>query len=246
MPDLSAQETDLATSKQIHDLGSAFMLHEDTMARAASNGYENPFAFYFAGRGGVLGDVDAAVVCSAFGWFAPSIVSPMWDAGVAVHGARQAATLYFAACAEWGRDHLGGVDGLDRFADLATRVMAAADISGRPLFAGWSREARVADGPGQAMQLVHVMREWRGANHLVATTAVGLSPVEAVLTDHGLTQFFGWSEPFPEVTDALRHRHVEAEATTDRLCAPAFAALSGSERREFADLVPTMFSAGTA
>ena len=38
------------------------MLHQETMARAAENGYDNPFAFYFAGRGGVLGDVDAEVV----------------------------------------------------------------------------------------------------------------------------------------------------------------------------------------
>ncbi len=247
MAELSPQQTDQATSRAIHDLGSTFMLHEATMARAADNGYDNPFTFYFAGRGGVLGEVDADVVYSAFGWFAPSVVRPMWEAGVAVHGARPAASRYFAACAEWGRDHLTGVDGLDRFADLAARVTDAAETSGRPLFAGWRREPRVADGPGQAMQLVHVMREWRGANHLVATTAVGLSPLEALLTDlgEGQARFLGWPEPYPEVTDELRRRHDEAEALTDRLCAPAFEVLSASERSEFADIVPAMFAAGT-
>ncbi|MBV8463257.1 MAG: hypothetical protein JO368_08190 [Acidimicrobiales bacterium] len=247
MPEPTPEATDQATSKSIHDLGSEFMLHQETMARAAANGYDNPFAFYFAGRGGVLGDVDAGVVCAAFGWFSPSVVRPMWEAGLAVHGAREAATRYFSACADWGRDHLADVEGVDRFADLAERVVGAAEDSGRPLFAGWRREPRVADGPGRAMQLVHVMREWRGANHLVATTAARLSPLEAVLTDpHGVPSLFGWPEPFPDVTEEQRRRHAEAEDLTDRLCAPAYEALSPSERGEFVELVPAIFAAGTA
>jgi hypothetical protein len=246
MPAPSAAETDQATSKAIHDLGSAWMLHQDTMARAKENGYENPFAFYFAGRGGVLGDVDAEVVYAAFGWFSPSIVRPMWEAGAAVHGAREAAARYFAAGAAWGRDHLGGVDGLGRFAELAERVVASTDTSGLPLFAGWKAEPRVADTPGRALQLVHVMREWRGANHLVATTAAGLSPLEAILAGDGEGQakFFGWPQPFRAVTDDMRRRRREAEETTDRLCAPAFEVLSGEERAEFVQLVGAVAAAG--
>jgi Helix-turn-helix family len=246
MAELSAEETDRATSAPIHDLGSAFMLHKETMARGVENGFENPFSFYFAGRGGVLGDVDADVICSTFGWFSPEIVRPMWEDGIAVHGARPATSRYFLACAEWGRDHLAGVDDLDRFADMAARLVEAAETSGRPLFAAWSCEPRVDDGPGRAMQLVHVLREWRGANHLVATTAIGLSPLEAVVTDRpGQARFMGWPEPYPELTDELRKRHDEAEALTDRLCAPAFEALSPDERVAFAAIVPAMFEAAT-
>ena len=224
------------------------MLHAETAARGAGQGYENPFAFYFAGRGGVLGEADAEVVYAAFGWFAPSVVRAMWEAGVAVHGAREAATRYYLACADWGRDHLGAVAGLDRFADLAERVVGAAETSGRPLFAGWKVEPRVADGPGRAMQLVQVMREWRGANHLVATTACGLSPLEAILCRDGgdRAQFFGWSPPFPELTGDLTDRRDRAEELTDQLCAPAFEALSGPERAEFIDLAQALFAAGTS
>lgn len=248
MPELSAAETDQATSKAIHDLGSAWMLHQETMSRAGENGYDNPFAFYFAGRGGVLGDVDAEVVYAAFGWFAPSVVRPMWEAGVAVHGAREAAVRYFAACADWGRAHVSGVEGLERFCRLAEQVVAAAETSGRPLFAGWKVEPRAADGPGRALQLVHVMREWRGANHLVATTAAGLSPLEAILADDGEGQakFFGHAEPFPAMTDDLKRRRQEAERITDQLCAPAFEVLSGAERAEFVDLVAALTAAGAA
>ena len=247
MPELSAAECDQATSKAIHDLGSTFMLHKETMGRAVEHGYENPFGFYFAGRGGVLGAVDAEVVYAAFGWFSPAVVRPMWEAGVAVCGAREAAVRYFAACAAWGRDHLHDVEDLDRFGDLAERVVGAAETSGRPLFAGWVREPRVSDGPGRAMQLVHVMREWRGSNHLVATTSVGLSPLESVLSDpESLVELYGWTKPYPEMSDELRRRRQEAELLTDRLCAPAFEVLSGEERGEFAEIVPRMFAAATS
>lgn len=242
MPEPSAGETDRATATAIHDLGSACMLHNETMARAGENGYDNPFAFYFAGRGGVLGDVDAEVVYSAFGWFSPSVVRPMWNAGAAVHGAAAAAERYYAAIAEWGRSHLAGVEGLDRFCALADRVVSAAETSGRSLFAGWKVQPRVGDAPGQAMQLVHVMREWRGANHLVATTAVGLAPLEAILCmdGEGQAKFFGWPEPFPPMSEGVKARRQEAEEITDRLCAPAFEALSGAERAEFTTLVAAM------
>jgi hypothetical protein len=213
------------------------MLHPETMDRAAKQGYANGFAFYFAGRGGVLGDVDADVVAAAMGWFNPSIVRMMWEEGVAVAGARETARRYNEACAAWGRDHLTGVEGLDRFVTLAEQLCAGADGSGLPLFAGWRAEPRVDDTPGRAMQLIHVLREWRGGVHLVATTAAGLSPVEAILTNDGEGQasMFGWSD-FPDCT-GLEDRHGEARATTDRLCAAVYErTLSGDERAVFAGL----------
>lgn len=82
----------------------------------------------------------------------------------------------------------------------------------------------------------------------MATTASGLIPLEAILAGDGPAQatFFGWAEPFPEVTEEQRALRREAEAVTDRLCAPAFAVLSGTERAEFVTLVPALLAAGTA
>jgi hypothetical protein len=235
--ELSATELVRVADPITHDVGSTFMLHPETMGRAAEQGYANGFAFYFAGRGGVLGDVDADVVAAAMGWFNPSVVRAMWEEGVAVAGARETARRYCEACAAWGRDHLTDVEGLDRFVTLAEQVCAGAGGSGLPLFAGWRAEPRVDDTPGRAMQLIHVLREWRGANHLVATTAAGLSPVEAILTHDGEGQasMFGWSD-FPDCT-ALKDRHDEAQAITDRLGAAVYErTLSGEERAEFAGL----------
>ena len=58
-----------STSVPIHDLGTAMYLSPDVMGWAGEWGWTNPFAFYFAGRGAMLGDVSADVVHSAFGWF---------------------------------------------------------------------------------------------------------------------------------------------------------------------------------
>ena len=93
-----------------------------------------------------------------------------------------------------------------------------------PLFVGWRDAPRSESAAGRAAQLMQILREWRGGVHLVATTAVGLSPLEAILTNEGPGQakFFGWPEPFPEFA-AIKDQHEEAEAITDRLCASALA-----------------------
>jgi hypothetical protein len=89
------------------------------------------------------------------------------------------------------------------------------------------------------LQLVHVLREWRGAMHLVGTTAAGLGPLEAILTNEGPNQarFFGWRDDLPEC-DHLKDRHVVAQEITDRLAAAGYErALTPAERAEFAELV---------
>jgi hypothetical protein len=239
MSGLSAMDAVRATDHRIHDTGSAFMLHPETMARGAELGYANPFAFYAVGRGGVLGDVDASVVVAAMGWFEPGMVRPLWEEGVAVAGAREGSRRYGAACAAWGRDHLAGVAGVDRLAVLADRLVEGTEVSGLPLFAGWRAEPRVDGAPGRAMQLIHLLREWRGGLHLVATTAAGLSPLEAILTNEGEGQarFFGWKGDLPDCRP-LKDRQEDAQQRTDTLAAMVYeGALTAPERAELADLM---------
>ena len=73
-----------STSDPIHDIGTAIYLSPDVFGWAAEWGWSNPFSFYFAGRGGMLGDVGPDVVCSAMGWFEPGAVKSMYEEGVAV------------------------------------------------------------------------------------------------------------------------------------------------------------------
>ncbi|MDL4821101.1 SCO6745 family protein [Actinomadura opuntiae] len=239
MAGLNAEATVAATAGIIHDVGREWMLLEETAQRGKDSGFENPVAFYFAGRGGVLGDVDAEVVSAALGWFEPGFVKAMWEEGVAVAGAREAARRYGRACAAWGMEHLTQVPGGERLAELAARIIMAAEGSGLPLFAGWRAEPTVEEWPGRLAQYLHVLREWRGALHLVATTAVGLSPLEAILTGNGAEQarFFGWQGEFPDCEPLKEHRQ-QAEDTTDRLAALVHQrALAPDERTEYAELI---------
>jgi hypothetical protein len=239
MTRMSPLETVRSTSAPLHNLGGRLMAARSTFRRGAEWGWTDGLAFYVAGRGGVLGDVDGEVVAAAFGFFEPASIAARWAQGVSVAGAREAARRYNEAAAAWGRDRLTDVDGVGRLAELGERVIAAADAAGLPLFAGWRAERRVDDAAGHAGQVIHVLREWRGGNHLVATIAVGLRPLEAVLAGDGPKQatVCGWAEPFPDC-DALVPLRREAESLTDRLCTGAFEqGLDATERATFAALV---------
>jgi hypothetical protein len=212
-----------STSVPIHDLGTAIYMSPDVMAWAAEWGWSNPFAFYFAGRGAMLGDVRADVVNSAFGWFEPGAVKAMYEEGIAVAGATAASERMAEAHALWGRKHLADVPGLHDIVAVTEELVDGLEGSGIPLFVGWRTAAeRDHSAAGRAAQLVQMLREWRGGLHLVATTAVGLTPLQAILTNEGEGQakFFGWPEPYPGCED-ITHKHAEAEEITDRVSAAA-------------------------
>jgi hypothetical protein len=224
-----------STSTPIHDIGTAIYLSPDVFGWAAEWGWPNPIAFYFAGRGGMLGDVGPKVVSSAFGWFEPTMVASLFGAGVAVAGAGAAAQRMAEAHAEWGRKYLGDVKNLDGLAAVTETLVDGLEGSGLPLFAGWRAAPRSGDSAGLVAQLMQILREWRGGLHLIATTAVGLAPVEAILTNEGAGQarFFGWPEPFADC-ESIRHKHDEAEALTDQLCVASFSrALDRGKFEEF-------------
>ena len=234
-----------ATSVPIHDIGTAIYLSPDVMARAKEWGWDNPFAFYFAGRGGMLGDVSHEVVTAAMGWFQPGAVQAMFTEGSGVAGASAAAARMAEAHTAWGEKHYGGVEGLESIVGVTEQLVAGLEGSALPLFVGWRDAVASPTAPGRAAQLMQILREWRGGIHLVATTAVGLSPLQAILTNEGEGQakFFGWSEPFEDCA-AIKAKHDEAEDMTDRLCASGLSsALANSQYELFGEGIRTLRAA---
>ncbi|MGH3429033.1 MAG: SCO6745 family protein [Mycobacteriales bacterium] len=235
--------------RDIHDMGTLWMVDSETTARGATLSYPSRMAFYFAGRGGVLGDVDANVIAAAMGWWEPGRVREHWDAGRGIVGPREAARQYGRACAWWGEDHLTNV-GLDHarlaeLAGLAERAVDQAEQSGLPLFAGWRAEPRSKPGPGRLLQQIHLLRELRGGRHLAATTAAGLEPLAAILAKEGPAQaeLFGWGSGLEPRSD-LRPLHDAAEATTNRLMLAGYRrALTEPELERFAGLVTDLGAA---
>jgi hypothetical protein len=227
----AALATVRSTYDPIHDIGSAIYLSHDVFGWAAEWGWTNPFAFYFAGRGGMLGEVGADVVRAATGWFEPSAVKAMYEEGAAVAGARAAAARMAEAHGMWGDKYYADVEDLDGIVAVTEEMVDGLEGSGIPLFAGWRNAERSGSAAGRAAQLMQILREWRGGLHLVATTAAGLSPLEAILTNEGAGQakFFGWSEPFPDCA-AIKSKHDDAEKMTDELCATGLLKALGADR----------------
>lgn len=240
MADMTASDCVRALAGPIGDLGARWMLHPETLQAGADAGYANGFAWYVAGRGGVLGDTDADVVVSAFAYFEPNLVRKMWESGIAVEGARAAGHRYAQACADWGRRRLAGAAGMDRLAALADKVIDSAPVEGLTLFAGWRAESRPSDAAARAYFDIHLLRELRGCVHIIATTANGVGALESILTDANggaaRAKTFGWPEPYPDTT-SLQQARLAAEADTDRLLVRFYEVLTSAERAELVDLV---------
>ena len=238
----STAESVSSLAAPVGDIGGRWLLDREVLGPCKTFGYPNRYAYYFAGRAGVLGDVDADVVCAGLGFFEPSLVRKMWEAGVAVEGARAAAARYGAACAQWGRSRLADFDGAARQADLVRHVIDSVDPIGLPLFAGWRAEPRPDDAAGLAYFGTHVLRELRCAVHINAVVFTGIAPRDALLVadGEGTAQQFGWTAPFPEVSHLVGLR-AETEEITDRLMTRFFdQALNADESAELLDLVLAM------
>lgn len=213
---------------KIGSLGAAFYFHPDTLARGKAIGLDG-FRFYFLGRGGVLGDVEARVVHSAFAYFHPGLVQKMWDSARDKMAPRDAGRTYLECCHALGRAKLAGVGGLDAFCAAAEKVNAAVDPAGLALYAGISAEPLPDDLPARALHLIAVLREFRGSAHIVAVLASGLTaPVAHALRRPNDITSFGYAEA-PATTDADRAALDAAEALTDRLVRPAYAVLDAAE-----------------
>lgn len=211
--------------------GAAFYFTPETIQRAKALGIDG-YRFYFLGRGGVLGDVEAPVVASAFGYFEPGLLAHMWNTAREKLAPRDAGRAHLECAHEMGRVRLAGVEGLDAFCDAAAAVVSAAEPAGLALFAGMLAEPMPDDDPARAMHLLVVLRELRGSAHLLAVRASGLSPkVAHYLKRPDDFALFGWKETdAPAVGDDERARLASAEVLTDELVAPAYAVLDDSAR----------------
>jgi hypothetical protein len=222
----------------VSGLGGGFMISREAKAFADAHQLQH-WSAYMLGRGGVLGSVDADVVCAAMGFWPSDVVTQAWSSGRAELAPAVALGEYAEACRDWGRRRYAGFAGAGRLAELLGWVVDGCDVAGLPLFAGWRAVELPGDDPARLAQLLHVHREYRGGLHLVAVLATGLTPLQAVLGGPGgvaNATFFGWPEPFEDVS-AHAPARAAAEELTDRLVAPAYDVLGHDERVELLELL---------
>jgi len=210
--------------------GAAFYFHPATLAKGKEHGLDG-FRFYVLGRGGVLGDVEPAVVTSAFAYFHPATIDKIWTSAKEKMAPRAAASLYNQCCGDVGRSAFASIDSavLDAYIEAAEAVVAATDVAGLSLYAGWAAEPRSDDAPAAAMQLVALLRELRGSAHIVALLASGVSArvAHAIKRPEDVATF-GY-ETAPEIGPEDPAAYEAAEALTDRLLVPSYEGLSDTQ-----------------
>ncbi len=228
-----------AMKRAVAEIDSAWSTSPKTLRRARLLELSG-WAFYVAGRGGVLGDdTRAETVAAAIGVISPEAVRTGWDAARKV-GPTEVAACRLAECARWGDEHLSALPDLDRLVKLSATVVEAVDGAGLPLFSACRAMPAPDGGLGaQSAVFVHLMWEHRAGAQLVAARACGMTPVEAVIAgpegeEEALA--FGWRPPFPARIPLVR-RHVYAEAVADRIVGQALAPLPVRERTELLALL---------
>ena len=230
---VNTDELIAAAAPRLAALGGAFYFDPKTVAAGKEHGLDG-FRFYFLGRGGVMGDVEPAVVVSAFGYFNPALVQRIWTTGRERMAPPAAATAYLECCRQFGRERLGVIAGLDVFCAAAEAIIDAVDPAGLTLFAGISAAPLPDDLAGRTMQLIAVLRELRGSAHLVAVRAAGLTAeIAHYLRRPDDYTSFGWGETPPDVTDDDRARLAAAESMTDDLVRPAFSVVDATTADTF-------------
>ncbi len=223
-----------AAAPRIGALGAAFYFDAQTLAAGKQIGLDG-YRFYFLGRGGVLGDVEPAVVGSAFGYFEPGVVAKMWTTGRerTSLNPRETGRRYLECAYEFGRRHFADLPELREFAAAAEQVNAYADPAGLALYAAVAAEPVPEDLPARAMHLAVVLRELRGSAHLIAVRATdGIDPrtAHAIRRPDAWT-LFGYDEStLPAPTAEQRAALAAADALTDQIVFPAFDALADADR----------------
>jgi hypothetical protein len=232
----------------VYELESAWSTCPKTLRRARLLELSG-WAFYVAGRGGVLGDdARADTVAAAIGIIAIDAVRAGWEAARKV-GAGEVAASRLAECARWGDERLAELPDLEVLVSLAERVVIGADSAGMPLFAA-SRAMPVPDGgPGaRAAVLAHLLRELRAGALLLAARACSLSAVETIIAgpegeEEAIT--FGWQPPFPARAPLMR-RFLYADALADRIAGQAYGVLLPGERLDLVRVLTAAAEVGRA
>jgi hypothetical protein len=238
-------DTIAALKRPIQQWTRGWMMTAACDALAKELGLDGGQQLWIVGRAGVLGGAAADVAAGGLAFLSPDLVRAAWNTLPGDLDPRQVTVRYSQLIDAWGDSELTrfGRQDLERLDELARRVINHAPASLGLVFAGW-RAMPIPTGPGARVALtMHVLREMRGAAHITAVIATGLTPLQAVLaspappprTGPEWAQHLGWSGPFDD-PEPLRPARDDAEQLTNQILVPFFDALTRTELDELARL----------
>jgi hypothetical protein len=233
---MTNQELLNAACPLIGDLGAAYYFIPETMAAGKEIGLGG-MEFYVQGRAGQMGSTHPDAVSAAFGYFKPALLKSILDAARAKVDPLAAGSAHLTSCANLGRAKLADLPQLNELVAILEKVNNAADPDGLALYAAIRSEQLADDAPGRLMQLIAILREFRGSAHLIALRAAGVSsPTAHAIKRPDMWKQFGYSEEeMPKITDDIRKAMDKAEEITDRIVEPAYAVLNEAERTALVD-----------
>lgn len=234
--------------KPIQQFTRGWMMAESTDQYGVDLGFETGRQFWVVGRAGVLGSCPADVAYGALAFHGPEDVYRAWAAVPEGLTHFEVANHYLSRVTKWGEEtlHVFDPDRLERIDTLGRRIADAAPACLGALFAGWRALPQPDDIGGRVALTTQLLREMRGAAHINAIMACGITPLDAILastnapprTGPGYAERMGFTGPFRN-PDEVRAARLEAEVITARMLEPFFATLSARELEEFGEVVET-------
>jgi len=207
-----------ATLEPLHDV---LYFSDGVRPAGIALGLRGFWMTYFAFRAAPLGPVPAPPVIAAFAGFHPAMVAKAlpdaWSRTTPAACLEARAVVSTAALLEVGVDP----HACERVAGLLAPVAAAADPTGRPLFAANAALALPGDALGRLWQLATTLREHRGDGHIAVLVSEGISGLEAHLLQVAdgrfpealIRQVRGW--PAEDWATAARVLHGRGLLTAD-------------------------------
>lgn len=161
------------------------------------------FAGYVLGRAGTLGVPPPSLVVASFGAFSPDLLVGVYESALTSASVPDVLAAKEAGATRALHRVLGEPDrAVEETAATLREGAEAADLLGKPLFAGLSARDRPADPWGRLWHAANLLRELRGDAHLAALVAASIRPLAAnLLTEAHIglstrdyTRTRGWSE----------------------------------------------------
>ena len=188
----------------------------EVRATGMAQGLKGFWMTYFAWRAAPLGPVPGAPVAAMFAGFHPATVAralpAAWSRATPQACIEARATVSAAALRDAGADP----EACGRAVELLGPVAAAADPTGRPLFAANVALALPAGPLGALWQIATTLREHRGDGHVAALVTEGITGLQAHLLQAASGRFSqaviqrartGWTgEDWAGAAAALRER----------------------------------------
>ncbi len=233
----STELADLLT-EPVGTVGMSYYFSPQAAARGETLGIDR-FTFYAAGRGGVLGDRPVVEVGEAFFFFKPGMIGPMVEKGRAVVSSQVAASAHLDAASDFALATFGDVDieTLEAFSEAARTLAASLPRGKWPLVDGYLSMDAPSDPIAEAYYWSVVLRELRGAVHIAAVLAAGLTAAQACQLDKGgaFFEIHGYGDDDrTEITEELTGTRAAAERDTTKRMAALFDVLSDSQRSALA------------